>query len=59
MTARNGRVFGYRVTSVQTVPKARLPTAIYSRAGPPASSSSPAAARSSPSPRAAYRDNVS
>ena len=26
-------MFGYRVTSVQTVPKAQLPTSIYSRAG--------------------------
>jgi sortase (surface protein transpeptidase) len=33
VTARNGRVFGYRVTSVQTVPKEQLPTGIYSRAG--------------------------
>ena len=33
VTARNGRVFGYRVTSVQRFLKAQLPTAIYSRAG--------------------------
>jgi hypothetical protein len=33
VTARNGRVFDYRVTSVQTVPKPQLPTRIYSRAG--------------------------
>ena len=33
VTARNGRVFSYRVTSVQRVPKERLPTAIYSRGG--------------------------
>lgn len=33
VTARNGRAFGYRVTSVQTYLKNRLPTNIYSRAG--------------------------
>jgi sortase (surface protein transpeptidase) len=33
VTARNGRVFGYRVTSVRTMPKSQLPTNIYSRAG--------------------------
>lgn len=33
VTARNGRVFGYRVTSVRTLLKAKLPTSVYSRAG--------------------------
>jgi hypothetical protein len=33
VTARNGRVFTYRVTSLQTVLKERLPTAVYSRGG--------------------------
>jgi sortase (surface protein transpeptidase) len=32
VTAKNGRVFGYRIATVQRYVKSRLPTSIYSRA---------------------------
>ena len=35
VTTANGRTFSYRVTSVQTMAKADLPTGIYSRSGKP------------------------
>jgi hypothetical protein len=35
VTTRNGRTFSYRVTSVQTMPKSKLPAGIYSRRGSP------------------------
>jgi sortase family protein len=34
VTSTNGRTFGYRVTSVKTMPKQDLPPSIYSRSGP-------------------------
>ena len=47
VTTKNGRRFTYKVISIDTMPKAKLPPAIFPGRVDPASSSSPAAAHSS------------